>query len=200
MSSIEKRGVAYINDVTIDLLEVLKDLSNGITLGFGKCKRKLQTLGYIDEHYNITKKGITLLKKYDENQVVKINNVKELNSREFYNKLHEKLKEKIKELTGKSNKKMQINGKPTSFSFLCSPKDLYERMQILLKKYPEIDDPTIVEHVLLEHCQHNSPIIEYYILKTEHGITKSRLYTDYCSTDKDSLSPKKQINLTIYNK
>jgi hypothetical protein len=130
----------------------------------------------------------------------KINNVKELNSREFYNKLHEKLKEKIKELTGKPNKKMQINGKPTSFSFLCSPKDLYERMQILLKKYPEIDDPTIVEHVLLEHCQHNSPIIEYYILKTEHGITKSRLYTDYCSTDKDSLSPKKQINLTIYNK
>jgi hypothetical protein len=200
MSSIEKRGMAYINDVSIDLLETLKDLSNNVKLGFGKNKKQLLAKGYIDDNYDITKKGIELLKKYDENQVIKINKVQKLNSKEFYVDLHNKLKDKIKQLTGKPNKKMEINGKPTSYSFLCTPKDLHERMQTLLKKYPDIDDPDIVEHVLLEHCQHNSPIIEYYILKTEHGITKSRLYTDYCSTDKENLSTKKQINLTIYNK
>lgn len=107
----------------------------------------------------------------------------------WVSQLHEKLKGKLKELTGASQKRAKI--RTQSYSFLCNEKDLLTKIKSFLKTY-KTNNYTKIEKTLLNHINicHKSdswfPLIEYYIMKDG----TSKLATDMDSIEEITLEEK----------
>lgn len=179
---IEKREVCYNNNISIDLMEVLLDISNGVMLGFYKHKKELIKKKLIDESFKITDSGNLLLAQYKNEQ---LNTVVNLKSSNYYVELHTKLKNQLIKLTGKPQKKLKFSGNSKEYSFLCNPIVLENNIKKACEKF-KMTDLTIIEDLLLEHCKSNNRLMEYYIIKHDRikGVI-SDLYTDYTTYQKE---------------
>jgi hypothetical protein len=182
MTMIEKREMCYNNNITIDLMEVLLDISNGIILGFHKHKKELIKKGLVDELFKITDAGKLLISQYTSEQLKTPINLKSTN---YYIELHNKLKEQLIKLTGKPQKKLKFSGNTREYLFLCNPIILENNIKKACEKF-KMTDLDIIEDLLLNHCKSNNRLMEYYIIKHDRikGVI-SDLYTDYCTYQKE---------------
>lgn len=97
--------------------------------------------------------------------------------------LHEILQNKLVELTGKKQIRIEIKG--TKYSFLPNAKDLTKRLISVCKSH-KLTDIKKVEQCLIAHVTKlKPPMVEYYIVRD--GI--SRLASDYADWEEGADSP-----------
>ena len=171
---IYKTGITY---ETYCKLLILQDCASYMFEGLDFTEIKLQ--GYCNVDLKLTKKGEDLLNLCGKPVKLGVDFVK----------LHEKLRQELKQLTGKNQKVLQ--GK---YSFLPNSRDLQERLLKVSKKY-QLNDWNLVEKLLLKYiytCHKANweftPTLEYYIFKDN----RSRLANDYVGYDeKESIKQEK---------
>lgn len=129
----------------------------------------------IAEDETITEKGELYIAEFNANlQEIKKDS---FNFDVWCEQLHEKLRNKLLKLTGKSQVRATIRS--SSYSFLCNSKDLNKKLKSFIKIY-KTNDYQKIEKTLLRYIEtcHKSqswfPLMEYYILKD----STSKLATD----------------------
>lgn len=89
--------------------------------------------------------------------------------------LHGKMKLKLIELTGSSQKHLSING--SKYPFLPTPKEFQVQLRDCMKTF-DLTDRGKIEKCLLDHCKNSSPTVYYYIIRKKPSLM-SNLATDY---------------------
>ena len=97
--------------------------------------------------------------------------------------LHEILQNKLEELIGKKQLRIEIKG--AKYSFLCNAKDLTKKLITVCKAH-KLTDLKKVENCLIAHVTRmKAPLVEYYISKD--GV--SRLASDYADWEEGLDNP-----------
>lgn len=125
------------------------------------------SLGIINNRWQLTEKGRLLMEKIEGKQVSEL---------EWCSKLHIRLQEELKILTGKKQKTVQ-----NTYSFIPNIKDFTNKLSKVVKKY-NLTDKKKIEKLLLQYIKkcHEADfkmikLLEYYILKNDY----SQLATEY---------------------
>lgn len=101
--------------------------------------------------------------------------------------LHEKLQNKLVELVGKKQYRIEIKG--TKYSFLPNATDLSTKLVKVCKKY-NLTDINKVEKCLMAHLSKlKAPLLDYYIMKDNI----SRLAADYETWDDENAEVKRVV-------
>jgi len=161
----------------------------------------LKRKNYLDLSYQITEEGEQILqivtKEVPENQEIRI---PPTSFKGWSDQVHASLQERLVELTGKKQKTDKIKG--VSYSFLCGPIDLHNKLLKVKKLYnfKDLDKAFLVLKRYVEKCHNEGswfPLMEYYIEKEG----KSRFMTDYDNFEdsikeqKEESKPRKTENL-----
>jgi ASC-1-like (ASCH) protein len=147
--------------------------------------------GYVQDGM-ITEKGIDLIQEDILVPVViaptlyTIENKEKFVFGDWVNYLHDKLEQKLIELTGKKQVRDRVKNGPLQ-SFLCNAKDLEFNLAKVCKKYKlnKEEDRIKIEQTLVKHIEncHKSnswfPLMYYYVLREGN----SRLVTDLDNSD-----------------
>ena len=94
-----------------------------------------------------------------------------------FSDIHKRLKEKLVELTGKPQYRLEIKG--NKYNFLPGEKDFNIRLTKVCKKYGLVDIEKIEKCLTTHLIRLQSPLIEYYISKD----SSSKLASDYETYD-----------------
>lgn len=173
----------------IFLLENIRDVERICSMPKGASL--LQTLyrkGMVDEKNEITEQGRALIDFVYNTEAVELIKPEKPKIMEGIQALHKKLEDKLLQLTGKKQVRVDILG--TKYSFLCGKEDLEARVNKVMKKY-RIGNFQHLENTLLayiDRCHKKnrwSPLIIYYILKSKEGTEVSLLVTDMRNTENE---------------
>lgn len=137
----------------------------------------LQRKNLLSKEGKITEEGKKLYNSLFEN-AVEIRVAKLAVDREGIGALHKKLEDKIMELKGRKQMRVDVLG--TKYSFLPNERDLIDRLVGVISKYKLTDFDRIEKTLLsyIENCNRRNswtPLLQYYIEKN----SQSRMVTDY---------------------
>lgn len=185
--TIEKWKYLQARSITLDMIFLLDHVSKN---------PKVDLFAYFETDPKLTGIVKTLIRKNLVAQTFEIledgkailDFVNDFSKQEIQNKnesfaewvysVHALLQALLKKLTGKIQKTDKIKG--TSYSFLCNPKDLHDKLLKVNTIYGPLDRvkaQKVLSAYVIKCYKENSwfPVIEYYIEKEG----KSRFYTDY---------------------